>query len=226
MKKLNLTLRNRRRKYTKKAPTKAFASKVKAVINKVAENKKYTLDGSFSNVPAQVGCTTWNLLNGIGQGTGSGDRVGDKIYLKSIRGALELINATSLGGTPISTDVTFRVVIFRGKYDYTSTSYPYGEIFEGNEGALPNNAVTAPIDLDQVTVLYDGSHVITPHPLNASTIRKQIMKFSIPVNKSFTYRSDDAFQKNSNLYLCLAQDNYALTAAACRPCMRLTFTDV
>lgn len=224
----NLAARKIQRAFrAKRKPTKAFVTKVKQVINKVAEKKRYTYDpSSFSNITSSNGCTTWNLLNGIAQGTGQGDRIGDKIHLRSIRGAVEMINCNNVGANPVNTDITYRVIIFRGKYDYSSTSYPYGEIFTGNEGSLPNNTVAAPLDVDQITVLYDATYVLLPHPLSATTIRKHIHKFTLPVNKTFTYRNDDAFQKNSNLYLCVAQTNFAESTAAVRPVMTMLYTDV
>lgn len=220
MKKLNLTQKKRKSRMPKKA---TFASKVKAVINKTAERKSYTTDGNFTNVASVNGFVTWNLLNGIVPGNSTAQRIGDKIFVSSTRARIELANHNILQ-TVANTDVHFRIILFRGKYDYVSTNYPGPEVFEGNAGSLPNNYLTAPIDLDQVTPLYDQIHTLTANNITGQ-LRLAIHQMNKMINKQFNFREDDSYQKNANLYLGVAQYNPQGQQVAVRPCVTLKYTD-
>lgn len=95
--------------------------------------------------------------------------------------------------------------MFRGKYDYTSTNYPATEVFEQNSGSTGNQLSVCPIDLDQVTPLYDKT-IVMSNAFSAQKIER-VLRFTLPVGKTFNFREDDNQQKFSNLYLGIYQDS-------------------
>lgn len=224
MKKNNAT-RNLAARMRPRRLKKTFASKVKSVIAQTAEKKRITTDpGTFSVTNNALGFTTWNLLTSLVQGTGTDDRIGDKIHLTHCRLRLQMENVNNTG-TVVNSDIHYRIVLFRGKYDYTLSSYPGGEVFEANAGGIPSNYVLSPIDLDQVTPLYDKIVKIQA-PQYAGQLRGAVHEALIPINKTFNFREDDAFGKTSNLYLGVAQINANGAAARASPTVQMVYTDV
>lgn len=185
------------KKTYKKAPKQTFAKAVKAVVNKIAETKQHSTDPGYTNLfPGTL--TTWNITNGLTQGNNTSQRDGDKIYIKTLRLSSQM-NNYSLAGAVVNGTVFYRIIIFRGKYDYSFSSYPASEVFESNAGAVPVNNLTARLDTNQITPLYDRVVRLDQNDTNQQCAM-HILK-TIRVNKNFYFKDDDNYGKVSNLYL-------------------------
>lgn len=213
-------------KYRKKAATAAPATKrlqaaVKKVINRVAEKKQWnkTIDYTLG-VPHNT-LATWNLLDGLIQGTNTGQRIGDKVNLRRMRLSLLLHNNAS---STVNDSVSFRIILFRGKYDYSSTNYPVNEVFENVAGSAPVGIITAPMDLNQITPLLDKTITIQ----NGYSGQKLLKPFTMYkyLNKTFNFRDDDTYGKVSNLYLGVYQINSATSPVYVTGNCSISFTDV
>lgn len=204
-----------------KRPTKTFQKQVLSVVNKIAEKKRWNKIIDTSLGISNNAFITWNLLDGIIQGTNTANRIGDKIFLKNLRLSLDLTNFAS---STTNSTVRYRVVIFRGKYDYSSTNYPTGEVFENNAGSVPNYVLSAPIDLNQVTPLFDRTVLITPS-YGAQKVHKHLLLNKM-LNKAFTFREDDTYGKTSNLYLGIFQVNNEGVAVNIQGNCQVSYTDV
>lgn len=212
----------KRRQQRRRGKKATFAKAVKKVLMKTTELKKFDNDFTPSNISHNT-MTTWNLLNGMAQGTSQGSRIGDKIYISSLRLQQFLTNYSALG-TVNNNNITYRVLIFKGKYDYSSTSYPTTEVFEANNGAAPQSVIIAPVDTSQVTVLYDRTFTLANNYSGQS--REIINKMVLPVKQNFYFRNDDAFQKTSNLYLGICQSNLGLAQVAPQSNVQINFKDL
>lgn len=194
-----------KKRYQKKKQLKGknkFAKAVMSVVNKKAEQKQYTTFAGAQNYANQTDFTTWNITKGLGQGTNSSQRVGDNIFMKQLRLSLTARNyqSNTLAVCPHTTNL--RVLVFRGKYDYSLTSYPASEVFELNAGSSASaDLLNARIDTNQVSPLLDR---IIELPANQTGgvqyIQKQMMRL-LRINKTFKYRDDDDNGKTSNLYI-------------------------
>lgn len=204
-----------------KGATPTFKKKVLSVVNKIAEKKQFNTTISNTLGVPNATLTTWNLLVGLNQGTNTAQRVGDKIYIKNIRLATELFNSAS--STADST-VNWRVMLFRGKYDYSTTSYPIGEVLENNAGSAAFHPPNAPMDLNQVSPLFDRNILLTNN-YAGQKVRKN-MTLTIPVNKTFYFRDDDNFGKVSNLYLAVYQANQSSVSCDIFGNMTIRYTDL
>lgn len=211
----------RRRRYGKKGN---FAKKVLAVVNKKAEAKKF--DTEFSANITYGGLTTWNLLSGITQGTSTSRRIGDKIYVKGLR-LCGQFNNVNFANVVQNSDIRWRMIVFRGKYDYALTSYPSSEVFENNSGGTPASLITSPLDTNQITPLYDQIFT-TPASNYTGQIRTKLQKMYLSVNKSFTFREDDSYQKTSNLYFGVIMEcgGGPTTTVSATGDVTVNFTDV
>lgn len=197
-----------------------FARAVKAVLNKVAESKRYTLEASGTAISGTL--NTWNITSGLTQGTNTSQRVGDKIHIKSLRLRTTVLNKSS--GVTTSNQTLIRVIVFRGKYDYSVTNYPAGEVFEINAGSITSYNYQAPIDLNQVTPLYDKIHYLTPN--FSGQVLTKLVEAQIRIGKDFTFREDDNFGKTSNLYVGVVCQTDGGGSAILLHDHTLSFTDV
>lgn len=188
-----------RRKQAYKPRKGGFAKAVMKVVNKRAESKQYTTSAE-GNYLGSTDFQTWNITHNLPQGTTTSSRIGDKIFIKQIRLSLALRNWNSLG-TRNSDGFLFRVIVFRGKYDYATFNYPASEVFELNAGASasPNYAL-ARLDTNQITPLFDKVISFPQSNFQNQSNVKHMLKL-IKVNKSFMYKDDDTFAKTSNLYV-------------------------
>lgn len=182
----------------KKKQRGGFAKAVMSVVNKKSETKQHTTVGQ-RNYNAGVEWNTWNLTNNMIQGLNTSQRIGDKVFIKQLRLSMAVQNSSNLGSS--NNSALFRVVVFRGKYDYALTSYPETEVFELNAGANPSpNGIFARIDTNQVTPLYDKVHLLPEASLGGQILSRHFLKL-IRINKQFMYKDDDNYGKSSNLYL-------------------------
>jgi len=215
------------KKNMKTQTNKKFASKVMAVVNRKAETKSYSTQVGF-NALDSVSNTwkTWNLTNGVIRGTNESQVIGDKFFIKQLHTRM-LFQNTNLAGSAIHTDgYCLRVVVFRGKYDYSLSNYPSGEVFEGNAGSTPaDTIVIARIDRDQVTPLFDKVYYFSGAPLTGA-IERQFKEIKIDINKSFNIRNDDNFGKLTNLYLGMAYTSATSSQSINAHTSTITFTDV
>lgn len=207
----------RQRRYNKGG----FAKKVLQVVNKAAEHKKFTTE--LNGAVTHASFTTYNLTNGLVKGTNSAQRVGSEVRVTSLRNSFACYNKTSLSAI-INQGMRWRVVIFRGKYDYSLTNYPATEVFEANAGSAPINIITAPCDLNQVTVLYDKTFTLW-NAYSGQEIMKLMTNY-IKINKTFRFKDDDDNQKFSNLYIGFAQENGSTSNAVFNGHCTISYTDI
>lgn len=210
-----------------------FARKVIAVVNRRSETK------SWSYVQAFTGLSSWqtyNLTAGITQGANTAQRIGDRIFIKTLRIRHYFQNTDSVGSTTNPHTGQFRIVVFRGKYDNFALNYSVNEVFEGNAGDTNYQTITAKIDTNQVTPLKDkqvSARIpsafmdtrVTPNFINSNVLQTYV-EYTIKINRNFVFKDDDAYGKTSNLYLGIVYQNGGGTANYCHSFQSdLTFTD-
>lgn len=201
-----ITKKQYKRKINYKPRRKGFAAKVMNVVNKKAEVKQHTYEPG-GIVLTDNSLTTWNLNATLGQGTTTSQRIGDKIFIKNLRIKGELENWDRLTGVTSNVPITFRIIVFRGKYDYLLSNYPITEVFERTAGVNPTNYVSARVDRNQVTCFYDKTFQLNNSELGLKKAI-DILKY-IKMNKQFKFRDDDSFGQSSNLYLgIVSQSSY------------------
>lgn len=206
-----------------KRRTNTAARRTMAIVNRSAETKKFMNSTDYSNLGV-ASLVTWNLTQ-IPQGNTLSSRIGDKIFVKSLRLAVNVNNIVP-GGTAMNDSANFRIIVFRGKYDYSATSYPTSEVFMSNNGAFPvgTEYTSAALDTKQITVLLDRSIVIANN--YSGQIAQAERVYSIPINKSFSLRNDDNFGKYSNLYFGIVQTNWNGLSTKYNFQSILSYTDV
>lgn len=212
----------------RKAKSVRFAKQVMSVVNKRAEQKTWTKESGWTNLSVATS-NSQNLLVGLLQGGSTSNRIGDKIFIKNIRSKILISNTNASGSGPINNAVAMRMILYRGKYDYSTTGlYPLTEIFEGNAGNTPACSWTvAPIDTNQVTVLWDKPFVF-PQSSVSGAVNRKIFDITTKINKTFYFRDDDNFGKNSNLYFAIVYEASATGdgTPAINQAHRVLFTDV
>lgn len=213
------------KKNVKKAANKKFAKKVWSAVNSKAEVKMWNREQGFSNV-SSAGATTYNLLSGLLPGTGTSSRIGNKIFLKNLRLAVEFQNSDFTGTNICNSGYGMRVIVFRGKYDHSSTNYPTSEIFESNSGGTPaTQYINARLDRNQITPLFDKVMTI-PGNNYVSQVCKQFRTFWIKINKTYNFREDDSFGATSNLYVAFVSGAGPSEGVCQTMSASLTYTDV
>lgn len=217
----NKTSQKQRAQSKQSKPSTTFKKKVMSVVTKAAEKKRFTTE--LNGAVTHSSMTTYNLTNGLVKGTNSAQRIGAEVSLKTLRLSASCYNKSSLG-TIINQGMRWRVIVFRGKYDYNLTNYPTSEVFEANAGSAPINIITSPIDLNQVTLLHDQTFTLV-NPYSGVELPRVFTKY-IKINKKFRFKDDDEYGKTSNLYIGFCQENGATQNAVFNGHVTLSFTDL
>lgn len=206
--------------------TTKFAKAVMAVVNRKAESKMWAKDFGWTTL-AYNATNSFNLTQGLGQGTATNMRIGDKIFIKNIRIGALIGNMTNGGNFSHNNSTQVRCVVFRGKYDYNISNYPLSELLEGSGGLTSTSSnVCARIDLNQVDLI--GDKVINvPQNQVTGSIKKHYFGWTLPVNKTFHYREDDAYGKTQSIYVAfISEIGNVLDVNSINAHLSFTFTDV
>jgi len=159
----------KRSKYTKSSPKKGLVSTIKRVLNNHAEHKRRIMYGQ----DAILTCDTTNFdslvcvdvtpssYHSLSQGTGQGERIGNRILVTSaiLKINLQLKDDPSPHQQPLG----IRVFVGWNKSDPTTNpnqlSEKFTRLFElGNTAAGPTNIAydaNLPVNTDKFTVIYD-----------------------------------------------------------------------
>jgi len=249
---VNYKMRKPRAKRTKakaraKMPlTKTIRQEIKKIEISNAEHKKQSY--SVNSLPIKVYdpgpsfLTTIDLTNvlyNITQGTGEGNRIGNRIKVSSLTARISL----NVGTTSLLNNAYFRVLILRKKIGVDTTNGTYSTLFQnGNSAQAPTGTtidMMRPINTDYFTVYHSrmvlmGSSdaVTSANPGNNTSIAK-MMTFKLP-NPTVVYNDGIIFPSNVGYYMtfvpCLA-NGFAITAGAVAPYfvsadVNVTYTDL
>lgn len=189
-----------RKNNMKKLPKPAFAKAVMAVVNKKSERKMYARDFNYTGL--SYGLTnSWNITQGLAQGPATNQRIGDKVYVNKLRLSGVIVNTNSAGTQYNNNGGIVRIVVFRGKYDYTAASYPIAELLESSGGSVGTAPYVAQrVDLNQVGLVADWKVRIPPNQIQ-NQVQKIMFDKVITINSSFKYREDDSYGKYHSLYV-------------------------
>ena len=229
--------KNNKKKSTKaKRPkvslTKAVQQEIKKIEIQNAEHKKQSY--SVNSLPIKVydagtqSLTTIDLTNvlyNITQGTGEGNRIGNKIKLTTLTVKISL----NIGVTSLLNNVYMRVLILRKKVGVDTPNGFYGQLFQnGNTAQAPTGTtidMMRPVNTDYFTVYHSkmvlmGSSdaVTSANPGNNTAIAK-MLTFKMPLT-NIIYNDTTIFPTNVSAYMafvpCLA-NGFAITAGAIAP---------
>lgn len=237
---------SRRGKYARMRPRSTFQSRVKKVLMKTAETKKYVIGienhqlyhmmGSSSLSPTSI-ATFFNPWSNIQKGTSRFNRIGDMIQPRGM--SLKMWLSTK-GDRP---NTIFRVIVAILPKTYpgllgavTPTTYTFDPFEQThNLGDVQNTLITA-ADTDKgVRFLYDRIHTVPgPYENPGSRETHKVIKLWIKRKRSrnIIFDSDrDGFISNKPLaiyvipyeqFSTLTTDNIASCAAE----MRLYYKDI
>lgn len=173
----------RRKTKTGRAAKQTFASKVKRLVLKQAELKKfYSKDSSamYSHYGHANDALQSNLQNmlGVGVGTTNQTRIGQEVHGKNIE--VDLLYQIK-DGYP---QQNVRVLVFRE--DAGTAATPPGFMVAGS--TLANINILGDVDTDKYKVVYDKIIKIDGQQKSAGTENCFSLRFKIPLNKKIVYR--------------------------------------
>lgn len=186
----------RKRHFRKKG---SLASYIKKVMHKEEEAHHYLL--TSAQVLGDASIYTAGLTTEIPQGTGNGNRIGDRILLEAfkIRGRIDGF----AGGNTVF--VRFMVIksgteIAAGQAGGWNVTGINGlgatNLFLNNPTDTVNTTV---IDPKRVTVLYDKTHELTPYL--GTQVKSTHLDITVPIHKKYSYNASTAYGKFYQYYL-------------------------
>lgn len=196
--------------------TKPFTKQQLRVIKRVSTNVGETkyLDTSVSNTSiintsdaALDSIFTFNMI----QGDGQGERLGDRIFAKSlqVRGTLNMTSTNSLRFLIIRLD--------RYSLDLVSTvNNDFDYTVVGLRGFLPRDVTGY-----KYKVIMDRVYTLDPDNVN-----QKYLKFNIPVNKKFEFQNSTTSPYHTNKYrMFIYTDNVTASVISCSLQCRLSYKD-
>jgi len=211
-----------RRRHGKKKG-KSLASKVyklaRIVNRRRPEIKHYTVSSNVANVYSTTS-QGLNLVGAMAQAPGGSGRIGDSIFVKSIKMKLRFVQPSAVGCDRES--IGARAIMSRAKQQTFNTAidetYLLSDISQW-QSLCPNPDWTSKVDIlaDRTKITHLAYGITTDFPEVYMTINKTI-------NKTVTWAQDSDDLVKNGLYLELFsnQSNYPLT---CYYQYDITYTD-
>lgn len=180
----------RRRRVVK---TRRFARKVLSTVARAAEKKMLILTTGTFTTPTAITNNPYlyyNPVEGITQGSGRGNRTGNRIYLRRTKWRFVVSLNIDDAATRTEVNLGFRVIIgYFKNHSYLNTS-----IFEDISGTTDaNDRYHLPVDIDKFFVLKDKVYLANNLFYNANNISIpcwRIVKMSIKWNRGIMYNDN------------------------------------
>jgi len=188
-----MTKVNRKRKARNGGRSSSFAARVRSL----EPYKHNTInDSTINNTLVHNSIFTTNLTSKITQGTANTDRIGDAVYLVSLK-LKGLVNTPTTAGA-----YCYRVIIGWSGEEYNVSASTSGlttaEIFLPTQGG--NFPGGSNINPKAFTCLYD--EFIDINSIVTAVADLQTMSIKVPLNQKFVYQaSGSIYGKLKNLYL-------------------------
>lgn len=148
-----------------------------------------------------------NLNYFIAQGTGAGNIIGEKLYLKNMYMRIT-VDATN---TSVNSAKTIRLALVRSKKALTNglASITASDIFRNDGSASADYGTFGMIDLHKVDLIKDETIVLQASGANAATVSntpsvRRHLVWNIPINKVHFFDQDNSgYFKRQNYYLVM-----------------------
>lgn len=169
----------------------------------VTPDSKYLSYNYSSNVT--YGTLLWfNALAGISAGTGTGNRIGERIFVENLSNRLIFSNS---GATTANSGVTFRVLLVASTYKYSSATLTSGSFTSANVfmSPIPTDQAIAITDPRECKVLCD--EVVSIKPSISGQVEQEYLHMACDFNSWYEYETATSNGEVANLYWVIIGDS-------------------
>lgn len=212
----------RRRKVSLTRKVKRLARRVRQFAPEI-KHMDATSSQTFNNDFSAIDFPLRSITQGV---TDFGERIGDKIHLRSILVRMNIDLGAGFGTLP------YRIIVFAFKNNpdaITTSAATIGNLFMASTNANTNLAQLAVVDWDNhksFELLYDRKGVVEPSNIGATTPNVRWLQFKIPLpasRRSIEWIASGTTPVHNDIgVMFLGQQDSGLTA---RTQYRITYTD-
>lgn len=218
--------RANKKRAVRSRPTKRFANLVKKVIDKEAEHKYVEANVASLNFDATPASATivksldTDIVGNIIQGTGVGQRVGERIKLQSMEFRAVFVPTTATAGA-------VRLIIGQCVDEQLTTAMTltYGEVLSQLSGAGDFSCITSAYEHEpQFKYKILSDECITWDAQNTAAPRVIVKRFSRFPVRSRNYDGSTSNVTGAFFYMLLSANSVAATIKY--PTVKIAYTDV
>lgn len=205
----------------------AIAKIARGVVLRQAETKSFYF--AYNSTPNDNILNVVNCTGQITQGTSNFNRIGEKIYVNSIKikGLISNFNSTT------STGKTFRLTVFKSAENLTASTVSNVTPTRLYKAGGATDVVTVMMtDEHKITTLWDKTWSIQPTLVNGLVVSNDFtpIEISVPINRNESYYNDGSpYLKNQTYYVGISAyevNNPLLTPVSFQGYIEVNFKDM